>query len=227
MAEPDAFRRAFFEGQRGHFLCLVVLLAALYAASALPGFETGEFLGLRSAGWAVLAVANAVAHQVYVWLCWRGELHGRVLSRLLGARAFPIYAAIFAALIALRPILAFALGWSNRGTLAIDPWLGYTVTVVLIGPAAYLLYSVARYFGFARATGIDHFDPALRAAPLVRQGIFRWTSNAMYVFGFFVLWIPGFLFQSVAALALAAFSHAYVWVHYFCTERPDMRRIYA
>ena len=21
-------------------------------------------------------------------------------------------------------------------------------------------------------------------------------------------------------------SHAYIWVHYFCTERPDMRLIY-
>ena len=48
----------------------------------------------------------------------------------------------------------------------------------------------------------------------------------MYVFGFAILWVPALLFQSVAALIVAAFSHAYIWVHYYCTERPDMRRIY-
>ena len=31
---------------------------------------------------------------------------------------------------------------------------------------------------------------------------------------------------SWAALVVAFFSHAYIWVHYLCTERPDMRLIY-
>jgi len=31
---------------------------------------------------------------------------------------------------------------------------------------------------------------------------------------------------ATAALVLAAFCHAYIWVHYFCTEKPDMKRIY-
>jgi hypothetical protein len=129
-------------------------------------------------------------------------------------------------LILLRPILIFTLGWANRGTLAIDPWLGDAASLVLFAPAVYLMYSVVHSFGIDRAFGIDHFDPAYRTASLVHRGIFRWTPNAMYVFGFFALWIPAFLFQSVAALAVAAFSHAYIWVHFFCTERPDMRRIY-
>ena len=30
----------------------------------------------------------------------------------------------------------------------------------------------------------------------------------------------------VAALVVAMFSHLYIWVHYICTERPDMRLIY-
>jgi len=25
---------------------------------------------------------------------------------------------------------------------------------------------------------------------------------------------------------VAAFSHIYIWVHFYVTERPDMRRIY-
>ena len=41
-----------------------------------------------------------------------------------------------------------------------------------------------------------------------------------------MLWVPAFLFQSMAAMVIAAFSHAYIWVHYYATEKPDMKRIY-
>ena len=74
--------------------------------------------------------------------------------------------------------------------------------------------------------GIDHFDPSFRTKPFVRQGIFRFTSNGMYVYGFFMLWVPGLWWASTAALAAAAFNHAYIWVHYCATELPDIRRIY-
>jgi hypothetical protein len=209
-----------------HLICTTVLLLALYVASALPEFRTGSFLGLSTTTWTVLAVTNAIMHQVYVWLCWRLELHDQRLTRLFGDRAFRIYQIGFAILIVLRPMLAFVLGWSNQETLPVPPWLGYAVSLILLTPVVYLIYCVRRYFGFARAFGIDHFDSSYRSMPLVRQGIFTWTPNAMYVFGFLILWMPAFLFQSVAALATAAFSHAYVWVHYHCTEKPDMRRIY-
>jgi hypothetical protein len=49
----------------------------------------------------------------------------------------------------------------------------------------------------------------------------------MYIFGFFILWVPGLWFASVAALSVALFNHLYIWVHYFSTELPDIRRIYA
>ena len=61
---------------------------------------------------------------------------------------------------------------------------------------------------------------------MVKQGIFRFSSNAMYVFGFFLLWVPGILGQSKAALLVAAFNHLYIWVHYYFTEQPDMEIIY-
>ena len=48
----------------------------------------------------------------------------------------------------------------------------------------------------------------------------------MYTFGLLVVWLPGLLAASKTALLSAAFSHVYIWVHYYCTERPDMRRIY-
>jgi hypothetical protein len=49
----------------------------------------------------------------------------------------------------------------------------------------------------------------------------------MYAFGFLLIWFPGLWYASLAALAAALFSHLYIWVHYYCTERPDMQRIYA
>ncbi len=36
----------------------------------------------------------------------------------------------------------------------------------------------------------------------------------------------GVFFLLFAALISAAFQHAYIWVHYWCTELPDMRAIY-
>ncbi len=226
MTRPGSTRAAFFEGQIAHFIALTVLLLALCAATWLPGFRSGAFLGLGAACWAGLAVANAFAHQVYVWVCWRLELHGQRLSAALGGAAFRTYKIGFAILILLRPVLAFTLGWANRGTLPIDPAPGVIIGLILVGLSAYLGFCVHRYFGIERAFGADHFDAYYRALPLVREGIFAWTPNAMYVFGFLILWAPAFLFQSVAALCVAGFSHAYIWVHYYCTEKPDMRQIY-
>ena len=226
MTKINEQKGSFFEGQLAHLVCMTILLLALYGAFQLSYFKSGSFFGLSATAWATLAVTNAILHQVYVWLCWRSELDGQHVTRIFGEHAFRIYQVGFTLLIVLRPILAFALGWSNRGTLGIEPWLGYAISLILFAPSVYLIYCIRRYFGFARAFGIDHFDTSYRNVPLVRQGIFTWTPNAMYVYGFLILWVPAFLFQSVAALIVAAFSHTYIWVHYYCTEKPDMRRIY-
>jgi protein-S-isoprenylcysteine O-methyltransferase Ste14 len=218
--------RLVFEHQVAHLIALVLLLAGLLLASRIEGLSAGEFLGLGTEGWIRLAVANAVVHQVFVWFCWRTELHGGLLTRHLGRRAFPVYAILFAVLILARPVLVTAVAYANRGTLAWNDTLTGILAVLCALPGVYLLYSVKRYFGFRRAFGIDHFDPAYRSAPLVRKGIFRYCRNAMYVYGFLVLWVPGLAFRSIGALFVAAFAHMYIWVHYACTEKPDMVRIY-
>ena len=61
---------------------------------------------------------------------------------------------------------------------------------------------------------------------MVKKGIFRYTSNGMYWFGFLLLWVPGFLFRSEGALLAALFNHLYIWVHFYFTEKPDMDLIY-
>jgi protein-S-isoprenylcysteine O-methyltransferase Ste14 len=93
-------------------------------------------------------------------------------------------------------------------------------------PVVYTAWSVGRYFGIPRALGGDHFRQEYRELPLVREGAFKYSSNAMYAFVFLVFWAIALLTGSRAALASALFQHAYIWVHFYCTEEPDMQVIY-
>jgi hypothetical protein len=48
----------------------------------------------------------------------------------------------------------------------------------------------------------------------------------MYAFLFLCFWSLALLAGSRAALASALFQHAYIWVHMYCTEGPDMCVLY-
>lgn len=115
----------------------------------------------------------------------------------------------------------------DGGSLKLDVLPQTIVTAVLVALGTYAAYSVKRYFGFVRAAGVDHFDPRYREMPLVKEGIFRFTNNGMYFYAFLLFWAIAVGFNSTAALTIAAFSHAYIWVHFYATERPDMNFIYA
>lgn len=228
-AEPDARNhprlRRVFQGQLVHLGLLGALLMAIAWVARQPVVAAGELWGWSSSVWLWITAGSAVAHQVYVWLGWRVELHTGAITRAFPVSGFRVFRVGFAVL-GLSRLTVVPLAVANRGTLelpAIVQWGGAGVCALLSG---YLFYSVARYFGFARAMGADHFDPEARDWPLVREGIFRYTSNGMYSFGFLVLWIPGLALESAAALLAAAFQHACIWVHFHCTEEPDMERIY-
>ncbi len=218
--------RLVFEKQFLHLIGLSLLLYLLSIASQMEGFWEGGALRISTRIWLYMALANSIVHQLYVWLSWRLELHLNLLTRFLGKYAFKIYAFVFSLFLILRPVLIAMVAYANRHTIPVNRYVMMAVAATLLLPIAYLGYSIVRYFSFTRAFGIDHFDESYRSMPLVRQGIFRFTPNAMYLFGFTLLWAPAVFFSSVAALAFALFSHLYIWVHYFCTERPDMMRIY-
>lgn len=215
-----------FEKQWLHALGLLLLLSALFSIQGFHPVKTGGLWGLGTTIWLWTAVLIAVAHQVYVWFCWRAQLHAGLITRVLGKNGFGVYAAGFAMLGISRVLAVFALAIANRDTVPLDPVLLKAGAIVALVPALYLFYSVKRYFTFTRALGIDHFDPAWRSAPFVRRGIFRFTRNGMYVYGFLLMWVPGLWWGSAAALAVALFNHLYIWVHYYATELPDMARIY-
>ncbi len=213
------------------FWHLLSLLALLWAVKVMTDMDAslleGDLFGFGTVYWLVVALASPVLHQFYVLFCWRFELHHRSISRAFGPAGFRLFKVGFAILILSRPLTLIFLAIANAFTLPMNSWVSYGLSAVLLLPGLYLLYSVKKYFGFDRAFGIDHFYPAkYRDAPMVKEGIFTYSSNAMYVFGFFLLWVPGILAQSRAALLVAAFNHLYIWVHYYFTEQPDMKDIY-
>jgi hypothetical protein len=215
-----------FEKQWLHAFLLAGLLAGSTVLGGLGPLRRGQLCGIATPTWYWLAIGVAVAHQVYTWACWRTQLHGSLLTRVFGARAFGLYAAGFSVLGITRVVLVFTLAVSNRESFQASPLALKLLALIALIPAIYLFYSVKRYFSFRRAFGIDHFDDSFRTVPFVRGGIFRYTSNGMYAFGFLLLWVPSLWFASLAALTVALFNHLYIWVHYLATEKPDMKRIY-
>ena len=214
-----------FEKQGWHVLSLVVLLAAV-AALARGDVLTGSLWGISTQTWLWIAIAVPVIHQILVWLFWRLELYHGLITHWFGDNGFSIYKVVFTIFFAARPISLIFLGLSNYKSLVFNPWLAYGIAIILFVPFVYTMYSVAHYFGMDRAYGIDHFDPTFREKPFVKQGMFKYTDNAMYKFGFLILWSIALVFLSKAALLAAAFNQLYIWVHFYFTELPDIRHIY-
>jgi hypothetical protein len=214
-----------FKKQGWHLLFLILLLVGV-ALLASGDVLAGQLWGLSTRTWLWIAIAVPVIHQIFVWLFWRLELHHGLITSWFGESGFPIYKVGFTILFAARPISVLLLGISNYDTLACPPALMYAAAVLVLIPGIYTMYSVAHYFGMDRAYGIDHFDPSYSKRPFVKQGMFKYTDNAMYKFGFLILWSIALVFLSKAALLAAAFNHLYIWVHFYFTELPDIRRIY-
>ena len=202
-------------GQPLHFACLAPLLAIVWVAWTALGEPA------PAAFW--IATAIPVGLQVFVWLAWRLVLRASSTSKTIGFRRF---LALFFLLFGSRFVSLAALAWMDRGSLGLQIIPQATVTVLLALLGMYAAYSVGRYFGMARAAGADHFDPLYRDMPLVSQGIFRFTSNGMYLYAFLLFWAIAVGFNSTAALTVVAFSHAYIWIHFFATEKPDMDFLY-
>jgi len=215
-----------FEKQWLHGLLLAVLLAGMVLVTGNDDVRAGQFWGVTTPFWIWLAIGLAVTHQTFVWVCWRTQLHASLLIRTFDNHGFLLYAIGFSILGIARVIAVFIVAISNQDTLQTDTIALKFLAIILLAPALYLFYSVKRYFGFKRAFGIDHFDDGYRSIPFERRGIFRYTRNGMYIYGFLLLWVPAFWWASLAALGVAVFNHLYIWVHYFATELPDINRIY-
>lgn len=211
----DNTTTGIWAGQRLHFICICPLLFLVYLA--------WKYLSepFPLAFWT--AVAFPVVHQIYVWLAWRLELQSKTTSKFIG---FQGYVVMFFVLFIGRFISLFLLAWVDRGSLNLNPIPLTILAILLLLPGIYAMYSVKKYFGMARAAGADHFDFRYRNMPPVTKGIFRFTSNGMYLYAFLLFWAIAVCLNSSAALIVAGFSHVYIWVHYYATEKPDMKFLY-
>jgi len=214
-----------FRGQAVHALFLTVLLPVAWGLAA-PALGDGHWLGLADTTWFWIAVGEPVVHQLYVWIAWRAQLRWETFSGLFRRADFAVYGVVFYVLLALRPVLIAGISAADSGSLALSRGVASGLAVFVLLPSLYTAWSVQRYFGLARAAGGDHFRRRYREMPLVTRGAFAWTPNAMYTFGFLGLWTIALFARSHAGLVAALFQHAYIWVHYVCTEQPDMARLY-
>lgn len=216
-----------FEKQQYHLLTIIIFSLLFFLLFSLNDFTKGSFLGITTTNLIFAAFCLPIIHQVFVMIVWRLELHLSLVSRILGSWGFPMYGFIFMILFISRFLILLVLAIANSNTLILGDYIIHMILItIFFFLGLYLIYSVERFFGIKRALGIDHFDRSYKQANLVHQGIFQYISNAMYVVGFLLFYIPGLLFSSFAALLMALVHHLYIWVHYYSTEKPDMIRIY-
>ena len=219
--------KKIFSYQIWHLLSVIILIAVTQIFISINYDTTnGELWGISSKAWFWIAIAIPILHQVYVWIIWRLELYNHTFTSRYGVqRAFKLYAVGFSLFFFCRLIFIVILATSNQGSLSVNPLYPYLLAALITPVVIYLFYSVIRYFTIERAYGIDHFDKNYNE-PYVKGGIFRYTNNGMYVYGLLILYLPGLFLLSKAALLVALFNHVYIWVHYYCTEQPDMKVIY-
>ena len=213
--------RFFFKRQIWHIGGLIVLY---YVALQLVNFETDSnvFLGISTKSWFLFSMMTPLLHQGYVWLCWRSELCWKTISRTIG---FKGYVLIFFIVSILR-FLCVGLCFADYGTWFTPGWIAWSISALIFILFIYTIYSIKKYFGFMRATGIDHFDPSYKDKPFERRGIFKWTPNAMYTFAIAVFFGFAISAGSKAMFIFAAYTYIGTWLHYFCTEKEDFKVIY-
>jgi len=216
----DVPRGHWSAGQFPHLVMMACLVPGAWAVAG-PALDGDAWLGLSERAWLWLAILVPIVQQVGVVLVWRSQLQWQLPTRVLGRGAFVAWGAFFFPLLIARPLSILGLGVADMGSLDVPAAVAVPIGALLFVPAAWTMHSVVKHFGFARALGGDHFFERYRAMPMVREGAFAWSSNAMYTFVFGAFWGLALVTQSRAALAAALFQHAAIWVHWYCTEQPD------
>jgi hypothetical protein len=179
--------RDLFEGQLQHLA--IVFLMTLGAISLLTNpNDAPRLLQLTSYDWAIVSIALALIHQIIVALVFRAQLHHKALTRMFKKNDMPIWAAIFMPLLVARPLGLIMVGWADTTSISGQRVLEIVSGVALLIIAIWAMHSVLVYFTLPRALGGDHFRDDYAAMPLVREGAFKYTTNAMYGVVFLGLW---------------------------------------
>jgi len=217
--------RDIIQGQPQHLAIMALMTLGAFSLLANPT-NAPRMLGLTSHGWAVTSISLAIVHQIIVAIVFRLQLHRNMMTTMFGRRDMIVWAVIFMPLLIARPLSIIMVGWSDSTTLTSWRIAEIIPGTILVLVALWAMHSVLYYFTLPRALGGDHFRDHYAEMPLVRDGAFKYTDNAMYGVVFLAFWGIALLFGSWNALVVALFQHAYIWVHMYCTEAPDMALIY-
>ncbi|MBN1409490.1 MAG: hypothetical protein JW969_01505 [Spirochaetales bacterium] len=218
--------KKLFKHQTYHLAAYIILGALLILFPAITAGGSQTFWGLSALQWIILSWAAAGIFHAWVLFFWRLEYHYGKISEWFGKSGFLIFRIgfIISAAATLLPSIPVSYLTNNTFALPLPVKL-----ILLIGTTPFILwaiYSVFFYFGINRAFGADHFFAEYRAKPLEKRGTFKYISNSMYVIILLLLYHPSIFFGSCAGLMYALIHHAFVWVHYYCTEKPDLREMY-
>jgi hypothetical protein len=213
--------RFFFRHQIWHLGGTILLF---YIGAQMVDLEgnANAFFGISALNWFMIAMFVPLIHQSYVWICWRSELCWKTISNTIGFKGYII---LFFILIISR-LSAIVLCFLDYGSLYTPGWFSWILAIIVFIPGAYTIYSVKKYFGFFRAAGADHFDPKYREVPFEKRGIFKWTPNAMYIFGIAIPFAFAIATGSQSMFIVSIYTYISIWLHYFCTEKEDFKVIY-
>lgn len=129
-------------------------------------------------------------------------------------------------LASLRMLTLIPIALATPDTLPVPYAVSIALIIVTTPFILWACYSTIAYFGLSRLCGADHFDPEYRGGSLEKRGIFKYIPNSMYAVAMLMIYHPGLICHSTLGLIAPATQHAFLWTHYFCTEKPDMREIY-
>ena len=211
----------FFKNQILHLGGIIILFYISVQFIDLKS-NTNTFFGISALSWFMIAMSIPLAHQAYVWICWRSELCWKAISNTIGFKGYIIF---FFILIISR-LSAIVLCFVDYGSLYTPGWFAWILAIIIFIPGAYTIYSIKKYFGFLRAAGADHFDPKYKDMPFEKRGIFKWTPNAMYVFAIGIPFAFATATGSQSMFIVAIYTYISIWLHYFCTEKEDFKVIY-
>lgn len=215
----------FFHRQIWHFLSLIILVYLTWKFSN-PAIQNNSWFSISSNTWFWLAISFTIFHQVIVWIVFRLQLGWATLTKMFKSFDQYLWAIIFIPLLISRPIFIIGLANSTKNTLPISRPILIIIAIIISIPALYTLWSVFKYFKIMRALGGDHFRVSYRKMAMVDKGAFKYSSNAMYTYAFLLLYAIALYNASLPALIVSVFQHIYIWIHYYCTEKPDMDIIY-
>lgn len=213
------------EGQAQHIGIAILMTAGAVALLDQPA-EAPRLLGLTARSWAIVSIAFALLHQIVVAAVFRLQLHYGTMSRMFGTRDMQVWRGIFLPLLVSRPLTVLLVALADPVPITGARLPEVLAGVALLGVAAWAIHSTVVHFTLPRALGGDHFRQEIADMPMVDKGAFAVTPNAMYGLAFLGLWGIALALGSWNALVVALFQHAYIWVHMYCTEAPDMRRLY-